>query len=334
MYTLEEEKKEIIKKSKKRKKSKNMHKRKRNKESNIIIIVKSSLIIIFIFLLIMVYFYFYYLNVKSINISTNKNFIEQKTFALNINNDGNISHSINEGFDYIKKIKSIFENGSYTIFKYIKKTSHNTSKSQIEFSKKVNSTDKFIDTLYNNNANSKVMYVLASFIVPKFKINNYNKKQIKVKESYQNMLREVDKNNNGDKKENFNKIFEQIGFYVPNDIIYGGRIDLTFEIDKKYHIENIEILKNEIFNSTYISYTKSSNIIKSMEMFDNFACNVIGGGIKTFCEDKNLSKWYESLTFENSEIILYDNLESIGDFLDNDLKKIFYDLFNTKNKKI
>ena len=328
MYTLEEEKKEIIKKSKKRKKSKNMHKRKRNKESNIIIIVISSLIIIFIFLLIMVYFYFYYLNVKSINISTNKNFIEQKTFALNINNDGNISQSINEGFDYIKKIKSIFENGSYTIFKY------NTSKSQIEFSKKVNSTDKVIDTLNNNNANSKVMYVLASFIVPKFKISNYNKKQIKVKESYQNMLREVDKNNNGDKKENFNKIFEQIGFYVPNDIIYGGRIDLTFEIDKKYHIENIEILKNEIFNSTYISYTKSSNIIKSMEMFDNFACNVIGGGIKTFCEDKNLTKWYESLSFENSEIILYDNLESIGDFLDNDLKKIFYDLFNTKNKKI
>ena len=327
MYILDEEKKDIIKKSKAQKKSKNIHKRKRNKESSIIIIVILSLIIICIFSLIMIYLYFHYNNVKSINISTNINFIEQKTFALNINNVGNISQPINEGFDYIKKIKSIIEKDSYTIFKY------NTSKFQIEFSKKVNSTNKDIGSLNNINADSNVMYVLASFIVPKFKISYYNKKQIKVKESYQNMLREVD-NNNGDKKENFNKIFEQIGFYVPNDVIYGGRIDLTFEIDKKYHIENIEILKNEIFNSTYISYTKSSNIIKSMEMFDNFACNVIGGGIKTFCEDKNLSKWYESLTFENSEIILYDNLESIGDFLDNDLKKIFYDLFNTKNKKI
>ena len=327
MYILDEEKKDIIKKSKAQKKSKNIHKRKRNKESNIIIIVILSLIIICIFSLIMIYLYFQYNNVKSINISTNINFIEQKTFALNINNVGNISQPINEGFDYIKKIKSIIEKDSYTIFKY------NTSKFQIEFSKKVNSTNKDIGSLNNINADSNVMYVLASFIVPKFKISYYNKKQIKVKESYQNMLREVD-NNNGDKKENFNKIFEQIGFYVPNDVIYGGRIDLTFEIDKKYHIENIEILKNEIFNSTYISYSKSSNIIKSMEMFDNFACNVIGGGIKTFCEDKNLSKWYESLTFENSEIILYDNLESIGDFLDNDLKKIFYDLFNTKNKKI
>ena len=327
MYILDEEKKDIIKKSKAQKKSKNIHKRKRNKESSIIIIVILSLIIICIFSLIMIYLYFQYNNVKSINISTNINFFEQKTFALNINNVGNISQPINEGFDYIKKIKSIIEKDSYTIFKY------NTSKFQIEFSKKVNSTNKDIGSLNNINADSNVMYVLASFIVPKFKISYYNKKQIKVKESYQNMLREVD-NNNGDKKENFNKIFEQIGFYVPNDVIYGGRIDLTFEIDKKYHIENIEILKNEIFNSTYISYSKSSNIIKSMEMFDNFACNVIGGGIKTFCEDKNLSKWYESLTFENSEIILYDNLESIGDFLDNDLKKIFYDLFNTKNKKI
>ena len=325
MYILDEEKKDIIKKSKAQKKSKNIHKRKRNKESSIIIIVILSLIIICIFSLIMIYLYFHYNNVKSINISTNINFFEQKTFALNINNVGNISQPINEGFDYIKKIKSIIEKDSYTIFKY------NTSKFQIEFSKKVNSTDKVIDTLNNNNIDSNVMYVLASFIVPKFKITNSNEAQIKVNESYQNMLREFDKNNNGDKKEKFNKIFEQIGFYVPNDIIYGGRIDLTFEIDKKYHIENIEILKNEIFNSTYISYTKSSNIIKSMEMFDNFECNVIGGENKTFCEDKNLTKWYESLTIKNSDIILYDNFELIGDFLDDDLKKIFQDLFNTKN---
>ena len=132
MYILDEEKKDIIKKSKAQKKSKNIHKRKRNKESSIIIIVILSLIIICIFSLIMIYLYFHYNNVKSINISTNINFIEQKTFALNINNVGNISQPINEGFDYIKKIKSIIENDSYTIFKY------NTSKFQIEFSKKVN----------------------------------------------------------------------------------------------------------------------------------------------------------------------------------------------------
>jgi hypothetical protein len=144
------------------------------------------------------------------------------------------------------------------------------------------------------------------------------------------MLKEIDKSNNNDKKEKFSKIIEQIGCYVPNNIIYGGRIDLTFEIDKKYNIGNIEILKNEIFNSTYISYTKSSNIIKSMEMFDNFACNVIGGENKTFCEDKNLTKWYESLIDENLEIILYNNLQTIGDFLDDDIKKSFRKYFYNK----
>ena len=46
-----------------------------------------------------------------------------------------------------------------------------------------------------------------------------------------------------------------------------------------------------------------------MEMFDNFACNVIGGENKTFCEDKNLTKWYESLTIKNSDIIIYKLLK-------------------------
>ena len=319
MSTLEEDKKAIITNSIEQIKSKK--KILKINKANIIKIVTLSLIIIFIISLIIIYLYFYHFNNKFGNIC----FIEEKIFALNIDNDGNFTQPISEGFGFSKKNRTNIENCSYTLFKY------NTSKFQIEFSKKVNSTDKVIDTLNNNNIDSNVMYVLASFIVPKFKITNSNETQIKVNESYQNMLRELDKNNNGDKKENFNKIFEQIGFYVPNDIIYGGRIDLTFEIDKKYHIENIEILKNEIFNSTYISYTKSSNIIKSMEMFDNFACNVIGGENKTFCEDKNLTKWYESLTIKNSDIILYDNFELIGDFLDDDLKKIFQDLFNTKN---
>ena len=319
MSTLEEDKKAIITNSIEQIKSKK--KILKINKANIIKIVTLSLLIIFIISLIIIYLYFYHFNNKFGNIC----FIEEKIFALNIDNDGNFTQPISEGFGFSKKNRTNIENCSYTLFKY------NTSKFQIEFSKKVNSTDKVIDTLNNNNIDSNVMYVLASFIVPKFKITNSNETQIKVNESYQNMLREFDKNNNGDKKEKFNKIFEQIGFYVPNDIIYGGRIDLTFEIDKKYHIENIEILKNEIFNSTYISYTNSSNIIKSMEMFDNFECNVIGGENKTFCEDKNLTKWYESLTIKNSDIILYDNLELIGDFLDDDLKKIFQDLFNTKN---
>ena len=321
MSTLEEDKKAIITNSIEQIKSKK--KILKINKANIIKIVTLSLIIIFIISLIIIYLYFYHFNNKFGNIC----FIEEKIFALNIDNDGNFTQPISEGFGFSKKNRTNIENCSYTLFKY------NTSKFQIEFSKKVNSTDKVIDTLNNNNIDSNVMYVLASFIVPKFKITNSNEAQIKVNESYQNMLREFDKNNNGDKKEKFNKIFEQIGFYVPNDIIYGGRIDLTFEIDKKYHIENIEILKNEIFNSTYISYTKSSNIIKSMEMFDNFECNVIGGENKTFCEDKNLTKWYESLTIKNSDIILYDNFELIGDFLDDDLKKYFKIYLIPKTKK-
>ena len=330
MSYLEEEKKGIINISKediKSKKFRNLNKK--AKKIKIINIIALLFIIIIIVSSIMIYLFFHFhlldqeqpiairktsTEIKSFK--SNMAIKEEKSFALNINPEGNFSQNIYEGFEtVIKKNITYLEDCSYTIFK------HNESKSLIEFSKKAKLTIDTINFLNKNDNNMR--YVLASFIVPKYQIRNLDDKPIKVKESYQNMLKEIDKSNNNDKKEKFSKIIEQIGCYVPNNIIYGGRIDLTFEIDKKYNIGNIEILKNEIFNSTYSSYSNSSNIIKSMEMFDNFACNVLGGGIKTFCEDKNLTKWYESLTIENSEIIFYDNLQPISDFLDEDLKNVF-----------
>ena len=331
MSYLEEEKKGIINTSKEDIKSKKFrYLNKKAKKIKIINIIALLFIIIIIVSSIMIYLFFHFHRLgQEPPISIRNTSTEIKSsFALNINPEGNFSQNIYEGFETIIKNNKIYlEDCSYTIFK------HYESKSQIEFSKKANLTGDIINFLNKNNDNNMI-YVLASFIVPKYQIRNLDDKLIKVKESYQNMLKEIDKSNNNDKKEKFSKIIKQIGCYVPNNTIYGGRIDLTFEIDKKYHIENIEILKNEIFNSTYSSYSNSSNIIKSMEMFDNYACNVLGGGIKTFCEDKNLTKWYESLTIENSEIIFYDNLQPISQFLDEDLKKVFKDLFQIKPKEI
>ena len=331
MSYLEEEKNGIINTSKEDIKSKKFrYLNKKAKKIKIINIIALLFIIIIIVSSIMIYLFFHFHRLdqeQPISIRNTSTEIKS-SFALNINPEGNFSQNIYEGFETIIKNNKIYlEDCSYTIFK------HYESKSQIEFSKKANLTGDIINFLNKNNDNNMI-YVLASFIVPKYQIRNLDDKLIKVKESYQNMLKEIDKSNNNDKKEKFSKIIEQIGCYVPNNTIYGGRIDLTFEIDKKYHIENIEILKNEIFNSTYSSYSNSSNIIKSMEMFDNYACNVLGGGIKTFCEDKNLTKWYESLTIENSEIIFYDNLQPISQFLDEDLKKVFKDLFQIKPKEI
>ena len=47
-----------------------------------------------------------------------------------------------------------------------------------------------------------MMYVLTSFIEHKYKINNSDYKEIKIKESYQNMIKEINKNNNDDKTKN------------------------------------------------------------------------------------------------------------------------------------
>ena len=41
-------------------------------------------------------------------------------------------------------------------------------------------------------------------------------------------------------------------------------------------------------------------------------------------KEKNISKWYESITNQNSEIVSYDdNLETINNFFDKDIRDIF-----------
>ena len=67
-------------------------------------------------------------------------------------------------------------------------------------------------------------------------------------------------------------------------------------------------------------------------MYDNYSCNVIGGNNKTFCNDNNLTKWYNSLSDDNLEIISYNNLQTIDNFLDDDLKRSFSNYYYRKIK--
>ena len=318
MFSLEEEKNKIISISNKRIRNYKPKMKIKNKKANILII--SSLIIISIFA------FFYILirsrrktnpGLKPIKFYANSNIIieEEKPFSLNIKNEGLLSEHIYDVFVSAIKYEKELKNDSYAIFKSY------DSKPKLDISKKIILTDEIADYLTDDS--EKKNYVLISFVAPKIEMTMTDKTKLKIKESYQKLLKEIVKDNSNDKKEKFKNIIDQIGLYVPNGIIYGGRIDLTFEMNAKYNVNNIMVIKDEIFKSS--SNTKS--LITSIEMFDNYECNVIGGGIKTFCEDKDLKKWYDSLSNENSEIILYNNLETISDYLDEDIEKTFKDLF-------
>ena len=265
-----------------------------------------------------VYMYINYLDSRN-NKPRKETFIfnANLSFALNINNNGSFSEHIYKAFDKIpRKQRDIYKN--YPLIKYY------NSKAQIEVSKKTILTDEIKDNLIDNKNNNNKIYVLISYVVQKLEVTIENKTQIKVKDYYQNLFKDIEKSNATDKIKRYKNITDQIGFYIPNEVILGGRIDLSFELNEKYNITFLNSVKNQIFNPT------SNSLLKLFENFTDYSCNVIGGEIKTFCKDKNFTKWYDSLTDNNLEIILYNNLQTIGDFLDNDLRKSFRKFFYNK----
>ena len=224
------------------------------------------------------------------------------SFAININKNGSFSEHIYTTFDYISQNQRDIDYKKNIIKFY-------ESKQQLEVAKKTILTDEIKDKLIKNEVNDSKNYVLISHIVGIIEAT-IDKSKVNIKEYLRNKLRNITKSNSTNKKDKFKNITDQIGFYIPNEVISGGRIDISFAVDKNYNISNLTLLKNKIFNPEFIPF------LNSLQRYENYSCNVIGGEIKTFCEDKNLTKWYESLTKKNLDIIQYNNLETIGDFLD------------------
>ena len=112
-------------------------------------------------------------------------------------------------------------------------------------------------------------------------------------------------------KRKIKSITDEIGLYIPTKIILGGRIDITFEIDKKDK-EKILFYQNKIFNPP----KNLSKIIK------NYSCECLGG-IIDFCKNKNIAKWQESLNNDNSKIISYKGLNKIYDYLEDDFEFLY-----------
>ena len=240
------------------------------------------------------------------------------SFAININKNGSFSEHIYTTFDYISQNQRDIDYKKNIIKFY-------ESKQQLEVAKKTILTDEIKDKLIKNEVNNNKNYVLISHIVGIIEAT-IDKSKVNIKEYLRNKLRDITKSNSTNKKDKFKNITDQIGFYIPNEVISGGRIDISFAVDKNYNISNLTLLKNKIFNPEFIPF------LNSFQRYENYSCNVIGGEIKTFCEDKNLTKWYESLTKKNLDIIQYNNLETIGDFLDEETKKEFRKQFYNMTK--
>ena len=171
----------------------------------------------------------------------NLNFKLNMSFALNVDEKGNISEHIYKAFDHVDKRQTEM-NKNNTIIKCF------DSKAQVEVSKKTILTDEINETLIKNKENDKKKYVLISYLVQKLEVSIKDKKELKIKESFQNSLKKIENSNSTDKKQEFKNLINQIGFYVPNEVILGGRIDITFELKEGDNITNLISNQNTIFD--------------------------------------------------------------------------------------
>ena len=165
----------------------------------------------------------------------------QEIFTLNIGSKGNISKSSQKVFDLDNKKLYSISYPEKTSFGYFYQNFNNLA--ELNVTKRTDLTEEIKQKLEKNiTLDANKIYTLISFYIKKVEMNIENKKKLKVKEKYQNQLRKIEQlNNSVDKKKEINKILEQIGFYVPNQVSYGGRIDNQHKIKKYINI----ILKNQ-----------------------------------------------------------------------------------------
>ena len=201
----------------------------KNENNKIIIII---VFIILIIIIIAVDFFKNKIIDKRKGDYQNLNFKINMSFALNINKNGSISEHIYKAFDHINKRQT-------EINKILSKINFFNSTTQVEVSKKTILTDEIKEKLIDNEKDDKKIYVLISFLVQKLEVTILDKSELRVKDFYQNSLKEIENSNSSKRKDLFKNIIEEIGFYVPNEVIFGGRIDITFELKEGYNITNL-----------------------------------------------------------------------------------------------
>ena len=242
-----------------------------------------------------------------------KNLNIKMPFAINIDNNANLSKRIEEGFIDLsinnsnKRAYEMYMINYSTIDFFDNLIELNVSKWINLKNENINKND-----IYFLNSNSNKLYVLCSYVVEKKSFFIPNTSKIQLKKKYQDKFKDIIKLNNENEKEQMLKnIIDEIGLYIPTKIILGGRIDISFEIN----VEDKEIINS---NEDKI-FDPPDDLLKKMK---NYLCQCKGGSID-FCKNKDKNQWQVSLNDGNMEIISYTNFYKIYNYLDNDLIPYF-----------
>ena len=244
-------------------------------------------------------------------------------FAINIDNNANLSKRFEEGFnDFPLKRLNVIDTNNYNKTLFFDNLELLNISKWINIEKEKIREDNINNFKNNNNENFFIkkdnkLYVLISYVVQTENIYISNTTQIELKKNYLDRFKEIaNLKDEKEKEKGIKNIINEIGLYIPTKIILGGRIDISFEINKEDK-EIIILNRDKFFNPP----NNLSKIIK------NYSCECLGGKFD-YCKNKNITKWQESVNNNNSQIIRYIELYNIYNYLDDDI--IIYFIKNAK----
>lgn len=128
-------------------------------------------------------------------------------------------------------------------------------------------------------------------------------------------------------------VFQNYGYFIPLQVVLGGRIDLLFEEISEGSAETLAFkFKEEIdfLSEDVISAKKEEDKVKASQTVFSYHSTLdirtLGGKVENITEIntvKGIEKWYNSLREENYNIIAYEEIVPITNFFPQKTKKLY-----------
>ena len=156
-----------------------------------------------------------------------------------------------------------------------------------------------------------------------------------IKQEFKNIK---DKKTDKEKLNELFKLYNKYGFGVPFEFILGGKYYIYYDAKSEEEKREMENKINSLTSLKINENSASLNIDKNdkndgtakMENM-NFRMDVIGGDIQ---KKDDYNSWLKSLNLDNYEIIRYESVNPIHDYLDDELKNEIENLLEKENEKI
>lgn len=153
--------------------------------------------------------------------------------------------------------------------------------------------------------------------------------EIKIEQLYLDQITQIlNSTSNYDRKvKKLFDTFQTLGYFVPLQVVVGGRIDLLFEEETEEQTKQFAF-KLEVESSAVSSKLNNTDKVDSKAFSSHKTLDIknLGGQVDDLNElntVEGLKKWYSSLGKDNYNIIAYENIVPITNFFPRKLKELY-----------